>query len=321
MENLFEPCVPLTKTTCLEILKDKTNLWGYYAQALQLKTNKSQNIIRLNTVLNAKSGLCREDCGYCAQSKKSSATIETYGLLPKKEIIRKALIAKKNHSSVFCIALSGTRPSKKEIHLLGEAIQTIKSIMSIEICLSIGLVTEEQIDYLKSCGVDRLNHNLNTSRDNYPNITTTHSYDDRLETLNKLRQHEMNICSGFICGMGETDEQLVDLAFDLKDQEPYSVPVNFLLPIAGTMFEEHNELTPMKCLKILTMLRLLFPATELRVSAGREFHLGELQPFALLIVDSIFLGNYLTEKGAPISEDQKMLDRLGLVVAGVCDEE
>lgn len=193
--------------------------------------------------------------------------------------------------------------------------------MSIEICLSIGLVTEEQIDYLKSCGVDRLNHNLNTSRDNYPNITTTHSYDDRLETLNKLRQHEMNICSGFICGMRETDEQLVDLAFDLKDQEPYSVPVNFLLPIAGTMFEEHNELTPMKCLKILTMLRLLFPATELRVSAGREFHLGELQPFALLIVDSIFLGNYLTEKGAPISEDQKMLDRLGLVVAGVCDEE
>lgn len=193
--------------------------------------------------------------------------------------------------------------------------------MSIEICLSIGLVTEEQIDYLKSCGVDRLNHNLNTSRDNYPNITTTHSYDDRLETLNKLRQHEMNICSGFICGMGETDEQLVDLAFDLKDQEPYSVPVNFLLPIAGTMFEEHNELTPMKCLKILTMLRLLFPTTELRVSAGREFHLGELQPFALLIVDSIFLGNYLTEKGAPISEDQKMLDRLGLVVAGVCDEE
>ncbi|MGO3602300.1 MAG: biotin synthase BioB, partial [Enterococcus malodoratus] len=204
--------------------------------------------------------------------------------------------------------------------VLGETIQAIKKMMAIEICLSIGLVTDEQIVYLKSCGTDRFNHNLNTSRENYSSIATTHSYDDRLNTLKKLREHELNICSGFICGMGETNEQLVDLAFELKEQQPYSVPINFLLPIEGTALEKQQPLTPLKCLKILTMLRMVFPETELRVSAGREFHLGELQQLAVLIVDSIFLGDYLTEKGAAISTDQKMLDLLGLAVEGAADE-
>ncbi|HFM7464731.1 TPA: biotin synthase BioB, partial [Enterococcus faecium] len=276
--------------------------------------------IRLNTLLNAKSGLCNEDCGYCAQSKKSKATIQKYSLLPQDEIIRKALIAKKNNSSVFCIALSGTRPTQKEVLVLGETIKEIKRIMDIEICLSIGLITDNQIRYLKKCGIDRLNHNLNTSRENYPNITTTHSYDDRLNTLKKIKAFDINICSGFICGMGETDTQLVDLAFELKEQEPFSIPVNFLLPIKGTKLEKYNELTPIKCLKILIMLRLLFPKTEIRISAGREFHLGSLQQFAILIVDSIFLGNYLTEKGADVTEDYQLLKELELIVEGDYNE-
>ena len=175
------------------------------------------------------------------------------------------------------------------------------------------------LNQLKAAGVDRINHNLNTPRDNYPKITTTHTYQDRLDTLEVLRRNNINTCSGFICGMGETDEQLIELAFDLKSQEPYSVPVNFLLPIKGTKLEGRNELTPMRCLKILVMLRLLFPDTELRISAGREYHLGEMQQLAILIVDSIFLGNYLTEKGAKISEDQKLIQGLGLTVEGECN--
>lgn len=310
----------ISKADCLEILHSDNNWWQYYAAALKIKATKSGNRIRLNSLLNAKSGLCNEDCGYCSQSKKSTAAIDEYDLLPKEEILRKALIAKKNHSSVFCIALSGKRPSRQEVLVLGETIQAIKKMMAIEICLSIGLVTDEQIVYLKSCGTDRFNHNLNTSRENYSSIATTHSYDDRLNTLKKLREHELNSCSGFICGMGETNEQLVDLAFELKEQQPYSVPINFLLPIEGTALEKQQPLTPLKCLKILTMLRMVFPETELRVSAGREFHLGELQQLAVLIVDSIFLGDYLTEKGAAISADQKMLDLLGLAVEGAADE-
>lgn len=308
----------MNKTEALAILTSGADWWQYYAQAILVKQEKSGNRIRLNTLLNAKSGLCSEDCGYCAQWKDSKAPINRYGLLPKDEIIRKALIAKKNKSSIFCIALSGTRPITREIALLCDAIQEIKHAMDMEICLSIGLVTKEQIQLLKEAGVDRLNHNINTPRENYDKITTTHTYQDRVDTLEMLNEIGVDTCSGFICGMGETDQQLVDMAFELKALGPYSVPVNFLLPIDGTKLEGHHQLTPTKCLKILVMLRLLFPETELRVSAGREYHLGELQQMALLIVDSIFLGNYLTEKGADISDDQKMIDQLGLAVEGVC---
>lgn len=314
-ENKAEK-INLSKDTCLKILSSDNNWWNYYAQALLTKQTYSKNTIRLNTLLNAKSGLCNEDCGYCSQSRRSKASIERYGLLSKSEIIRKALVAKRNYSSVFCIATSGTRPSQRELEELGEAIKEIKEMMDIEVCLSIGLVTEEQIAYLEKIGVDRLNHNLNTSRENYPKIASTHTFDDRLNTLKKLKQSHINICSGFICGMGESDEELVDLAFELREQNPYSIPINFLLPIEGTPLEDRYDLTPLKCLKILTMLRLVFPQSELRVSAGREFHLGELQSFALLIVDSIFLGNYLTEKGASVSEDAALIETLGLEVAG-----
>ena len=309
-----------SRADCLNLLSEEEEWWFYYAEALRTKIAHSKNRIRLNALLNAKSGLCNEDCGYCAQSKKNTAEVQTYGLLSKEEILRKAEIAKKNHASVFCIATSGKRPTRKELLILGETVQEIKKKMTMEVCLSVGLVTDEQIAYLKECGIDRLNHNLNTSKENYPSITTTHTYQDRLDTLEKIRSHGLDRCSGFICGMGETDQQLVQLAFDLKEQAPYSVPINFLLPIKGTAFEKQNHLTPLKCLKVLTMMRLLFPTTELRVSAGREFHLGELQPFAMLIVDSIFLGDYLTEKGASVWQDQQMLKVLGLVIEGACHE-
>lgn len=306
----------ISKKECLEILQSSNDWWEYYARAVLTKKQKTGNQMRLNTLMNAKSGLCAEDCGYCAQSKTSSAPINQYALLPKAEIVHKALLAKKNKASVFCIAISATRPSSKELLELGEAVKEIKKIMEIEICLSCGLLREEQVKYLKEVGIDRINHNLNTPKENYPNITTTHTYEDRMDTLKQLQEYQVNICSGFICGMGETNEQLVDLAFELKEQHPYSVPVNFLLAIEGTKLENTNELTPLKCLKIVSMLRLVFPETELRISAGREFHLGLLQPLALLIVDSIFLGNYLTEKGAEISEDQALLKDLGLEIMG-----
>ncbi|MEG0810395.1 MAG: biotin synthase BioB [Lactococcus sp.] len=312
-KELHEP-ISLTKNDCLKILSSQNNWWEYYIDALKIKKKVTGNKIRLNSLLNAKSGICREDCGYCAQSIESKAPINKYGLLPKDEIIRKALIAKKNRASTFCIATSGTKPSKGEMIQIADAIREIKSIMKMEICLSAGLLDPEQITNLKKAGVDRVNHNLNTPKENYSQITTTHSYEDRLRTLKYLNLQGIDICSGFICGMGETDKQLVDLAFDLKSQNPYSVPVNFLLPIQGTKLADKNELSEMKCLKILIMLRLLFPTTELRISAGREYHLGDMQHFGLLLVDSIFLGNYLTEKGAEVSDDFKMIELLGLEV-------
>lgn len=195
---------------------------------------------------------------------------------------------------------------------LGEVIQKIKQELPLKICLSVGLSTDEQMNYLKSCGVDRLNHNLNTPEENYEKIATTHTYRQRKEILERLNEVDINACSGFICGMGETDKQLVDLAFDLRSLQPQSVPINFLIPIAGTAMAGKNYLTPLKCLKIVTLMRFIFPNTELRLSAGREYHLGDLQHLALLLTDSLFLGDYLTSSGDEINNDIAKLELLAI---------
>ena len=300
----------ITKEESLAILNSSTDWWGIYGAALMVKNHFHQNKLQLNVLMNAKSGLCAEDCGYCAQSKISSADIESYGLLPTNIIYKKACLAYKRNATTFCIATSGSRLSKQEMTAVGETIKKIKQDLPLKICLSVGLSTLEQINYFKSVGVDRLNHNLNTPKDNYEKIATTHTYAQRKNTLEMLQQVNMSACAGFICGMGETDEQLIDLAFELRELRPHSVPINFLIPIEGTKFSNVNTLTPIKCLKILTLMRFIFPEVELRASAGREYHFGDLEHFAFLITDSLFLGDYLTSGGNAEDQDIAKLELL-----------
>lgn len=300
----------ITKEESLAILNSSTDWWGIYGAALMVKNHFHQNTMQLNVLMNAKSGLCAEDCGYCVQSKISSADIESYGLLPTNIIYKKACLAYKRNATTFCIATSGSRLSKQEMTAVGETIKKIKQDLPLKICLSVGLSTLEQINYFKSVGVDRLNHNLNTPKDNYEKIATTHTYAQRKNTLEMLQQVNMSACAGFICGMGETDEQLIDLAFELRELRPHSVPINFLIPIEGTKFSNVNTLTPIKCLKILTLMRFIFPEVELRASAGREYHFGDLEHFAFLITDSLFLGDYLTSGGNAEDQDIAKLELL-----------
>lgn len=187
---------------------------------------------------------------YCAQSKDSKAEIHTYSLLSEDEIYKKAVIACKRKATTLCIATSGTRLNEEEVVCLGEVIRRIKKDMLLKICLSVGLSSKDQILYLKSCGVDRLNHNLNTSKENYRRIAFTHTYEERKETLKIMEELQVHSCSGFIAGMGATDEQLVDLAFELKSLDPHAVPVNFLIPMKGIKLENFRQLTTVKCLKI-----------------------------------------------------------------------
>ena len=300
----------ITKEESLAILNSSTDWWGIYGAALMVKNHFHQNTMQLNVLMNAKSGLCAEDCGYCAQSKISSADIESYGLLPTNIIYKKACLAYKRNATTFCIATSGSRLSKQEMTAVGETIKKIKQDLPLKICLSVGLSTLEQINYFKSVGVDRLNHNLNTPKDNYEKIATTHTYAQRKNTLEMLQQVNMSACAGFICGMGETDEQLIDLAFELRELRPHSVPINFLILIEGTKFSNVNTLTPIKCLKILTLMRFIFPEVELRASAGREYHFGDLEHFAFLITDSLFLGDYLKSGGNVEDKDIAKLELL-----------
>jgi biotin synthase len=247
---------------------------------------------------NAKSGLCPEDCHYCSQSKVSDADIARYPLKPLQTLLEEAKAAKANKADHFCMGLSGRAVKDKEVDALCEAIGAIKKEVRIDVCCTLGFMTPEQARRLRSAGLDRLNHNLNTSERHYPKICTTHTYAQRRENLMVAKDAGLELCSGGIVGQGETDEDIADMLLALRELEPKSVPINFLIPVCGTPFAQlQHKLTPIRCLKVLAVARLIHPTAELRVAGGREHHLRSLQPMALFIVNSMFINGYLTEGG------------------------
>jgi biotin synthase len=281
------------------------------AAAYRVRYRWFGNRLHLNFLINAKSGICGEDCGYCSQSKVSKAQIPKYNLLGPEQILDGARMAARRRAGTYCIVVSGRAPSPQDLDALVEIAPQIKAAFDLKLCVSAGLLTAEQAARLKACGVDRINHNLNTSRRFYPQICTTHSYQDRLNTLRAVRQAGLEICSGGIVGMGEEDGDVVELALRLGELAVEAVPVNFLQPIPGTPLEDVHRLNPRYCLKVLALFRLANPRGELRIAAGREMHLGSLQPLGLYPANSIFVGGYLTTKGQPPEEDYRMIEALG----------
>ena len=302
----------LSGDEALAILRsDDGQLLEVLAAAYRVRRHWFGNRVHLNFLINAKSGLCGEDCGYCSQSKLSTAEIPKYDLLNAEEILDGARVAAERQAGTYCIVLSGLAPTQQQLEKIVQLVPSVKELCRLKVCVSPGLLTSEQAARLKACGVDRVNHNLNTSERFYPRICTTHSYGQRLDTLRAVRQAGMEICSGGIIGMGETDEDVVELALRLAELHVEAVPVNFLIPVPGTPLEHAPGLNPRYCLKVLAMFRLVHPKCELRIAAGRELHLGSLQPLGLYAASSIFVGDYLTTKGQPPEEDYRMIEALG----------
>ena len=270
--------------------------------------------VRLQMLQNAKSGACQEDCGYCSQSADSTADIKKYGLLKKSQMVEAARRASESKAIRYCIVISGRGPLDREISEISEAVREIKGTVPVQVCCSLGLLTKDDARRLKEAGVDRINHNLNASERFHPQMVTTHSYQDRLATISNARAAGMEICSGGIAGMGETDEDVIDLALSLREVRPDSIPMNFLYPAEGTPMQGRKNLTPQRCLKILCLFRFLHPRTELRVAGGREFNLRSLQALALYPADSLFVGGYLTTPGMPAEEAWQMIEDLGFEV-------
>ncbi|WP_447974086.1 biotin synthase BioB [Nitrospira sp. Kam-Ns4a] len=267
--------------------------------------------VRLQMLLNAKSGACQEDCHYCSQSAVSTAEIERYGLLPKERMIEGARRAAAAKAQRYCIVISGRSPLDREVTEIGEAVRAIKREIPIQVCCSLGLLDEDQARRLKAAGVDRINHNLNTSEAYHGEICTTHTFGDRLRTIQHARAAGLEICSGGIIGMGERDEDVIDLALALREVQPHSIPLNALHPVPGTPLAHCRQLTPQRCLKVLCLFRFLHPRTEIRVAGGREYNLRSLQPLALYPADSLFVGGYLTTPGQPAPEVWQMITDLG----------
>jgi biotin synthase len=293
---------------------DDDELLAIMDAAFRVRKHHYGKKVKLNLIINAKSGLCPEDCGYCSQSIVSTAPVNKYPLLEKDTLVDGARKAMEMKVGTYCIVASGKRPTDKEVDQVIEAVKTIKGEMPMKICACLGILSAEQATALKDAGVDRYNHNLNTSKNNFANITTTHTYDDRVNTVNHAKDAGMSPCSGCIIGMGETAKDTVDMAFELRRLDADSIPVNFLNSIAGTPLENNKELTPQKCLKTLAMMRFVNPTKEIRASGGREVNLRSLQALALYAANSIFVGDYLTTEGQQASEDHKMIADLGFEI-------
>jgi biotin synthase len=229
-------------------------------------------------------------------------------------MIEGARLASASKAQRYCIVISGRSPLDREIEEIAEAVRSIKHEVPIQICCSLGLLSEAQAKRLKAAGVDRVNHNLNTSEAYHPSICTTHTFQDRLATIRNARAAGLEICSGGIVGMGEQDDDLIDLAMALRDVKPDSIPLNMLNPVSGTPMADCDHLTPQRCLKVLCLFRFLHPRTEIRIAGGREHNLRSLQPLALYPADSLFVNGYLTTPGSPAPEVWKMIEDLGFTI-------
>ena len=272
------------------------------------------NTVQLFFLMNAKSGLCPEDCGYCSQSKVSDAEIPRYNLLSAPKLLEGARLAAERQSKTFCIVISARGPTQGEIDAVCRIVPEIKARYDLNICACLGLLNPEQARALAAAGVDKVNHNLNTSERFYPEVCTTHTHADRVATLAACRSAGLQLCSGGIMGMGETRADLVDMAMELRSLRVESIPLNFLNAIDGTPLEGTARLTPRDCLRGLAMMRLVNPSAEIRIAGGREIHLGSLQPLGLYAANSMFVGDYLTTKGQLPEADYRIIEEMGFVI-------
>jgi len=271
--------------------------------------------MQIHVLNNAKNGNCSEDCSYCTQAKPSSAAIEPYPIKNEQEVLDEAERAYKAGAHRYCMVFSGRGPTAKRTDQLAGYVRAVKAkFPSLEVCVSAGLLDDEKAKVLAEAGLDRLNHNLNTARDAYEKICTTHTYDDRLNTLLSAKRAGLQTCSGLIAGMGESPSELIEVAKTLASVKAESIPVNFLLPFEGNVLDTPHGLTPEYCLRVLCMFRFTNPAADVRCAAGREFHLRSLEALCLYPANSLFLDGYLNGQGAERRRTYQMIRDAGFEI-------
>jgi biotin synthase len=272
--------------------------------------------VMIHILNNVQSGLCPEDCGYCSQSRDSQAEISKYSMKSDEEIFAEGEAAAKSGATRYCMAMSGRGPSLARVRRIAELVRELKRRYPMEVCVSAGLIDDEQAAILAEAGLDRLNHNLNTSESNYARICNTHGYADRVATLAAAKRHGIGACSGIIVGVGESSMDLIQVAFDLRALEVPSIPVNFLIPIEGNPLGADGSLSPERCLRALCLMRFANPKAEIRVAGGREVNIRSLQPLALYPANSLFVEGYLTTEGDSVRDTYAMIEDAGFEVEG-----
>lgn len=309
---------PATEDEALSVLRAHDDeLLDVVAAAGRLRREHFANTVKVNYLVNLKSGLCPENCNYCSQALGSTADILKYKWLDTDEALAQASAGLAGGATRVCMVSSGRGPTNRDVERVADMVGALKGEHpEAEICACLGLLKDGQAERLREAGVDAYNHNINTAESHHDTIVQTHTYADRVDTVGKAKSAGLSPCSGLIAGLGETDEQLVEALFALRDLESDSIPINFLMPFDGTPYENTWELSPSRCLKILAMARFVCPDREVRIAAGREMHLRSLQGLALQVANSIFLGDYLTSEGQAAETDLEMIRDNGFVVLG-----
>jgi len=294
-----------------------------FAEAARIRERFVGNTVHLCSIINAKSGRCAENCAFCAQSVHHDTGAPVYQLVDEDEIVRCAALAEQNGAGCYGIVTSGTSINKaEELDRVCRAIGRIKSETGVSPSCSLGILDEETALRLKDAGMETYHHNLETSRSFFPQICTTHDYEDDVATIRAAKAAGLRVCCGGIFGLGETFAQRIEMALTLRELDVESIPLNFLNPVVGTRLEAADNLTPLECLTIIAVYRFLLPDRRLAVCGGREKNLRELQSWMFLAgANGTMTGNYLTTPGRPSELDRQMLKDLDLPVEGYCGVE
>jgi biotin synthase len=271
--------------------------------------------VAVEVLYNAKRGGCSEDCHFCSQSARFASDVEPAALSPVDGFLTAAREAQRRGAGEFCIVVAVRGPSAKLLERVCEAVGRIKSELPLAVAVSLGILDDDHVAALAAAGVDKVNHNLETSRRFFPQVCTTHTYEERWETCLRVKRTGLELCCGGIVGMGETVEDRIDFLLQLQELDPQEVPINYLNPRPGTPFARRSLLDPVEALRFVAMARLALPRALVRFAGGREITLKGLQDLGMRSgASGIVLGNYLTTGGRSDAEDFAMLDRLGFEV-------
>lgn len=296
---------------------DKEELLDLYNTDLEMLLELSSQYMSKNiefcSLVNARSGKCSQNCKYCAQSSHYRTDIETYPLIDKENVLKAAKEAKEYGVNHFAIVTSGKDPEEENFDKIIELIQEINKVDGISSCASIGILNEEDAKKLADAGLKRFHHNINTSQSYYPEVCTTHTWEDRVNTCKLVKKYGMELCCGVILGMGETVEQRIEMAMELAEIQPDSIPINILMPIPQTPFENYGDkIDEENILRTLAVFKIANPNSVLRFCGGRLRLSEKNQELALkTCVEGILTGNYLTTTGKSPQEDLKTVEKLG----------
>jgi biotin synthase len=282
------------------------------AAANRVKAEFNGNKIDLCSLLNVKSGRCSEDCAFCAQSAHHKTEAPVYPLMNADQMVREAQEAQKRKTGRFCLISSGRQLNDKEFEVILSGLDRIRKETTLDLDCSLGTLSEERAECLKKVGVTRYNHNLETAESHFSKICTTHSFQDRIQTIGVLKDQGFSICCGGIIGLGESPRQRLELAFSLRELEIDCIPFNILNPRPGTPLEHSESVPPMEIIKTIALFRLILPRGTIKIAGGREANLRDLQSLALLAgANGLISGNYLTTLGRSAEDDLTMIRDLG----------